>query len=222
VSEAVRITVTYYLDVISSWCYWAEPAWAELKQRYQDRVDFQWKIGLMDSSGLPTSHEQHDWFYRRSGTLMRSAVMLRSDWISPGFSEYLAPNCIAEAARDLGVTDDRVRLAIAHAGLREAKKIGEWDVSAEAAARAGGLDPKKLLDRARSDEVEKRIRTDTATFHSLQVTQRPTFVLDSEIGDRAVFSGFAKAGPMAAALDSMLDEAEAYISFAAHFGNPPP
>ena len=41
----MRLTVTYYLDVVSSWCYWSEPAWAELKQRYQDRVDFQWKIG---------------------------------------------------------------------------------------------------------------------------------------------------------------------------------
>lgn len=218
----MRITVTYYLDVISSWCYWAEPAWAELNKRYQDRVNFQWKIGLMDSSGLPTSHEQHDWFYRRSGSMMRSSFMLRSDWVSPGFSEYLAPNCVAVAAVDLGVTDDRVRLAIAHASLREGKKIGEWDVSAEVGARAGGLDRQKLIERARSDEVEKRIRADTEEFHSLQVTQRPTFVLDSEIGDRAVFSGFARIAPIAAALDSMLDDAEAYTSFAAHFGTPPP
>jgi len=28
------VKVTYYLEVISSWCYWAEPAWAELKRRY--------------------------------------------------------------------------------------------------------------------------------------------------------------------------------------------
>ena len=27
-------TVTYYLEVISSWCYWVEPTWAELKARY--------------------------------------------------------------------------------------------------------------------------------------------------------------------------------------------
>ena len=75
----MRITVTYYLDVISSCCYWAEPAWAELKKRYQDRVEFQWKIALMDRSGLPTSHEQHEWFYRRSGMIMRSPFMLRSE-----------------------------------------------------------------------------------------------------------------------------------------------
>jgi predicted DsbA family dithiol-disulfide isomerase len=218
----MRITITYYLDVISSWCYWAEPAWAELKKRYQDRVDFQWKIALMDSSGLPTSHEQHEWFYRRSGTLMRSPFMLKSEWSSPGLTEYLAPNCVAEAAKDLGLNDDRVRLALADAGLREAKKFGDWDIMSEIGGRAGGLDPKKLLERARSPEIEKQVRADTAEFHKLQVTQRPTFVLDTEIGDRAVFSGFARARPIATALDSMLDDAEGYAAFAAHFGGPPP
>jgi predicted DsbA family dithiol-disulfide isomerase len=217
----MRITVTNYLDIISSWCYWAEPAWADLKKRYDGRVTFQWKIALMDKSGLPTSHEQHEWFYRRSGTMMRSPFMLRSDWSDPELSEYLAPNCVAEAAKELGITDDRVRLALAAAGLREGKKIGKWEVAAGAAARAGGLDEKKLLDRARSPAIEKQVRADTADFHRLQVTQRPTFVIDTEIGDRAVFSGFARVAPLAATLDSMLEDTDAYTSFAAHFGSPP-
>src|SRR6266498_3974110 len=74
------ITVTDYLDVISSWCFWSEPTWAELKKRYGDRVKFQWKIALMDPSGLPASREQEQWFYRRSGMMMRSPFMLNTDW----------------------------------------------------------------------------------------------------------------------------------------------
>jgi predicted DsbA family dithiol-disulfide isomerase len=218
----MRLTVTYYLDVVSSWCYRSEPAWAELKQRYQDRVQFQWKIALMDRSGLPTSHEQHEWYYRRSGTIMRSPFMLNPDWADPKFSEYLAPNCVAVAAKELGVQDDRARLAIAAAALREGKKLGEWEIAAEVAAAAAGLDRKKLLERARAADIEKKVRAETAEFHQLQVTQRPTFVLDTEIGDRAVFSGFARFAPIAAALDSMLDDADAYVSYAAHFGSPPP
>ena len=27
--------VTYYVEVLSSWCHWVEPVWAELKQRYE-------------------------------------------------------------------------------------------------------------------------------------------------------------------------------------------
>ena len=217
----MRISVTYYLDVISSWCFWAEPAWAELKRRYHDKVEFQWKIALMDKSGLPTSQEQHEWFYRRSGTIMRSPFMLSSEWCDHQQSEYLAPNCVAEAAKDFGITDDRVRLALSYAGLREGKRFAEWEIAAEIGAKAGNLDAKELLERARSTVVDTRVRADTADFHLLQVTQRPTFVLDTEIGDRAVFSGFARVAPLAAALDAMLDDAHAYTAHSAHFGAPP-
>jgi len=128
---------------------------------------------------------------------------------------------VAEAAKDLGIADDRVRLALAHAGLREGKKFGEWEVAAEIAAVAANLDRKKLLERARSPVIETRVRADTADFHLLQVTQRPTFVIDTEIGDRAVFSGVARLAPFASAIDSMLGDAEDYAAFAAHFGVPP-
>ncbi|MGO8836354.1 MAG: hypothetical protein ACLQAH_18420 [Limisphaerales bacterium] len=36
-SRSMNVKVTCYLEVISSWCYRAEPAWAELKQRYAQK-----------------------------------------------------------------------------------------------------------------------------------------------------------------------------------------
>ena len=122
-SSAMRITITNYLDVISSWCFWAEPMWKELKSRYAGRVDFEWRIALMDASGFPKSREQAEWFYRRSGMLMRSPFMLKPGWFEPNLQECLAPNLVAEAARDLGVTDDRVRLALANATVREGRQM---------------------------------------------------------------------------------------------------
>jgi len=217
----MRITVTDYLEVISSWCFWSEPTWEELKKRYDGRVEFQWKIALMDPSGLPTSREQEQWFYRRSGMMMRSPLMLNTDWYDPSLTEWLAPNCVAEAARDFGFVDDRVRLALSHAALREGKKVSDWEVAAEIGAGAGKIDKKELLERARSPEIEKRVRASTAEFHALQVTQRPTFVIDTEIGDRAVFSGVVKLEPLIVTLDSMLDDATAYTAHKAHFGDPP-
>jgi predicted DsbA family dithiol-disulfide isomerase len=218
----VKITVTYYLEVISSWCYWAEPAWVDLKERYEDApVVFDWKISLMDPTGLPTSREQAEWFYRRSGMIVRSPFMLSSGWFEEGVTEYLAPNLVAEAAKDFGVTDDRVRLAIADAALREGKHVGDWKISAGIAAKAAKLDAKRLLARAQSPAIEKRARATTAEFHALQVTQRPTFVIESNIGDRAVFSGLAKVAPLITTIDAMLDDAADYASHAAHFGGPP-
>lgn len=218
----MKIKTTLYLEVISSWCSWALPAWMELQKRYAGRVAFDWKIALMDSTGLPATREQSEWFYRRSGTIMRSPFMLNAGWFEPGLTEYLAPNLVAEAARDFGISDDRVWTAIAHAALREGQQVGQWDVAATVGARAGKLDKTKLLERAKSSEVEARARASTAEFHALQGTQRPTFVIDSEIGDRAIFSGIAVLPPLAAAIDAMLEDLTAYESHAAHFGAPPP
>src|SRR5262252_1140556 len=118
----MHVKITYYLEVISSWCYWAEPAWSELKRRYAGDVEFEWKIAQMPAAAYPISREQCDWFYRRSGSVLRSPFMLNSGWWEPEIKEYLVPNYIAEAAKNCGITDDGVRLALAHAALREGKK----------------------------------------------------------------------------------------------------
>jgi predicted DsbA family dithiol-disulfide isomerase len=147
--------------------------------------------------------------------------MLNSGWFEPGLKEYLAPNLVAEAAKQFGATDDGVRVAIAHAALREGRKVGNWEEAAAVAAAAASLDAAALLKKAKSQEVEARARATTAEFHSLQVNQRPTFLLENSIGDRAVFSGLASVAPLAAAIDAMLNDAAAYASHAAHFGPPP-
>jgi hypothetical protein len=78
-----------------------------------------------------------------------------------------------------------------------------------------------LLERAHSPVIETRVRATTVEWHALQVSQRPTVVIDTEIGDRAVFSGVVKLEPIAATLDSMIEDAAFYAAHAAHFGAPP-
>jgi len=213
--------VTYYLEVSSSWCYWAEPAWAELRRRYEGKVDFAWKIAVMPPEAYPTSKNQCEWFYRRSGSIMRSPFMLNSGWFEPDIKQYLVPNYVAEAGRDFGVNDDRIRLALAHAGLREGKKIGRWEVAGPIAAQAAGLDSAKLQDRAQAPEVAARAKATTDEFHAMQVNQRPTFLIENGIGDRVVFSGLARVQALAAALDEVLADEVAYASWKAHFGDVP-
>jgi len=145
--------VTYYLEVISSWCYWAEPAWAELKRRYAGKVEFGWKIALMPPEAYPVSKSQCDWFYRRSGTIMRSPFLLNSGWFETELKQYLAPNFVAEAAKDFNVADDCVRLAIANAALRDGRKVGRWEEAAAVAASAARLDVTALLKKAKSPEI---------------------------------------------------------------------
>lgn len=220
----MNLKVTYYLDLTSSWCYWAEPAWQELKQRYaQAPVEFDWKIALLDASGMSKSKKQLEWFYRRSGPIVRSPFMLNSGWFDPKYqSEYLAPNCVAEAAKDFGATDDRVRLALMHAAMREGKQVADWNVCVTVAGEAAKVDKAALLTKAKSKSIEKRVRESTAEFHAFKGSRRPTFVLQSSIADRAVFTGIWKAAPIIAAMEAMLDDVATYTAHAAHFGSPPP
>ena len=226
--------VTYYLEVISSWCYWAEPMWAELKQRYAGRVEFDWKIALMQPDDYPVSREQCDWFYRRSGMVMRSPFMLNSGWLEPYRAGlFPAASYVAEAGKDFGLTDDRLRLALAHAADREAIKVASMDPAIEVAVKAleaGTLGATRLRPatarqelraRAESPEVRARIAASTADFFSHQINQRPAFIVADAIGDKAVFSGLVRIEPLAATIDAMLADTAAYAAHAAHFGGPP-
>jgi predicted DsbA family dithiol-disulfide isomerase len=215
------VKVTYYLEVISSWCFWVEPTWLELKRRYEGRVEFDWKIAQMPAEAYPVSKNQCDWFYRRSGSIMRSPFMLNSGWFEPDIKEYLIPNLVAEAARDLGVTDDRARLAIAKAAERDGKKVGRLEVAVQVVSKATGLDKAKLTKRAKSAEIANRCKATTKEFHALQVTQRPAFLIENGIGDRAVFSGVVRIEPLAATIEALLADEAAYASWAAHFGQVP-
>ena len=216
--------ITYFVEVSSSWCFWAEPMWAELKRRYAGRAQFGWKIAQMRAADYPRSREQCDWFYQRSGMVMRSSFMLNSAWFEPELireGDIVAPNLVSEAARDFGFDGDEIRLALAEAGMRQGEKILRLEVAAAIAAKAGGLSAAQLQARAQSDEVRTRIEAHSAEFRAFQISQRPAFVLEDSIGDKAVFSGLVQIEPLAATVDVMLADTAAYAAHRAHFGVPP-
>ncbi|MEO7932913.1 MAG: DsbA family protein [Chthoniobacterales bacterium] len=212
------IRVTYYLEVLSSWCHWAEPTWTALQARYAAVAEFDWKIALMEASAFPESLEQCDWFYRRSGTIRRSPYKLNPGWFETGQGQFLPPSLMALAAKQMGVADDSVRMALAHAALIEGQKVADWQIAAEVASRATGIFPQELLEKARSPEILQAAQVSTEEFRQLQVTQRPAFLIESPIGDRAVFSGLVHFTPLAATIDAMLEDAAGYASYEAHFG----
>ncbi|HEY1793043.1 MAG TPA: disulfide bond formation protein DsbA [Opitutaceae bacterium] len=214
--------VTYYLEIMSSWCFWSEPMWASLRARYAGRVEFEWKIALMRPEDFPASREQCDWFYRRSGMIMRSPAMLNSGWFEAGPNvSFQGADLVAEAGRDFGISDDGLRLALSHASEIEGKKVGRVEVAADVGAKAAGIPEKKLLARAKSAAVRARVDASTAEFFSHRIDQRPAYVLTDSIGDKAVFSGIVQVEPLAATIDAMLSDTAAYAAHAAHFGPPP-
>ena len=215
--------ITYYLEVLSSWCTWVEPTWDVLKARYQGRAEFEWKIALMNPADFPVSRAASDWFYRRSGgTVMHSPFMLNSGWMEPARKGvYHAPNLVAEAGRDFGFEGDEIRRALSHAALREGRKIGDMATAVAVASKAGKINARKLRAAAESPKVLARVEASTQEFFAHQINQRPSFILTDAIGDKAVFSGLVRLEPLAATIDAMLSDTAAYASHAAHHGVSP-
>lgn len=215
--------ITYYLEVLSSWCHWAEPTWAELKRRYAGRAEFEWKIALMSPQDFPVSRAQCEWFYRRSGgTVMHSPYMLNPGWLEPERGgRYEAPNLVAEAGKDFGFIGDELRLALTHAATREGRRLGDLAEAVAVAAAATGLDRVELRARAEASETLARVEASTREFHAHQISQRPAFVLQDAIGDKAVFSGLVRLEPLTASIDAMLADTAAYAAHAAHHGAVP-
>jgi predicted DsbA family dithiol-disulfide isomerase len=219
----MSVRVVYFVEILSSWCHWAEPAWDAVKSRFAGApVEFDWRIALMNRGDFPDSREQCDWYYRRSGTVVRSPYMLHSGWVDPELAgDYSAPNLVAEAGRDFGVFDDRLRRALSEAAMRDGRRIGLMEIAAEVGAAITGASAAEVAARARSDEVRARVEASTALFHAHQIAQRPSFLLTNAIGDKVVISGLWVAGPLVASIEAMLADAAAYATHRAHFGAPP-
>ncbi len=101
----MNVKITYYLEVVSSWCYWAEPTWAELKKRYAGQVEFGWKITQMPAEAYPTLQGAVRMVLSAQWDDRTVAFHVECGLVGTRFeAEWLAPNLVAEAAKDFGVT----------------------------------------------------------------------------------------------------------------------
>ena len=210
------IRITYYLDVISSWCHYVEPVWKSLEETFGDVLEMDWQIALIPKSGLPKSKAEEKWYYRRSGVITKSPYMLNSDWIDTSLEDFLIPNLVAVVCRDLGFAGDDVRLAITEAALRRGEKVGTLEVSAGIAAKVSGYSVGAIMELVAKPESEAKVRASTERFLSFGINQRPAFFVESEIEDRAIFSGLIQPEPLFATIRAMIEDARAYRAWSAH------
>ena len=78
-----------------------------------------------------------------------------------------------------------------------------------------------LLHLPQRAGVAARVKKSSAEFDALQINQRPAFLIENAIGDRAVFSGIVRIEPIATAIEALLADQAAYDSWKAHIGGPP-
>ncbi|HEY8296980.1 MAG TPA: DsbA family protein [Candidatus Baltobacteraceae bacterium] len=205
------LQLTYYFDVLSQWCHFADKSLDRLRRDFGDRIAVELKIRLLnDGKPIAYTPEQLAAYYRRSKAI--AGIETTAAWLHPGDSSLYA-NCAVEAVRSLGGDVESVRRKLSRAALRDGERVGTFDLACALAARLSGFDEQRLGAAMR--ETEPLLRKSTAEFYALPVEVVPTFVLRNAIGDTAILSGLFRYGALAAAAREMIDDADAYERYAA-------
>jgi len=207
------VTIEYFIDTCSSWVYLARETITRLRMAYGDRAAFTWRIALLEkSSALGYTPDTMDWYYRRSHSI--AGEKLDPHWIVDGTTGSLEANLVVEAARELGIDDDRAWLAVAQAAMGAGRQVASFVGAADTVAQACGIDADRLVDLAQSAVIRDRIEASTKRFHDLGLSQRPAFVVRNAIDDEVRFSGLIAYEPIALTIETMLGDAAGYLAFA--------
>lgn len=205
-----RAKVVYFLDLLSSWCLVAEEALDKVRHEFGDRLDYEWRIAALRDA-FDYTPEHMAFYYGRTHHI--SGVRLNPVWLESTADGSKWANLAAEAARGLGCTDDRVRLALARGAMIDGKHMAKRDVVVDTAIKASGLD-RAALERAMDDpSTAARIRASSEEFAKYHVDVRPTFVVRNEIADTYVLSGCWRYDLLAQAVRTTLDDQDRYDAY---------
>src|SRR5690348_6892757 len=183
-----HVDLIYYVDVLSSWCHVADRAVERIEDKYGASVRLDWRIAQLFNYGpLPYTQKDLRWYYERTAKM--TGVLLNEAWHDSPDTTTKYANAAAEAARELGVTDSRVRRGLSRAALLDGKRIGCRDGAIEETARLSGFSAERIADLMDAPQVTQRIMQTTQEFKDLALPQLPSFVMRNSSGDIAVFSG---------------------------------
>jgi predicted DsbA family dithiol-disulfide isomerase len=213
------LKLTFYVDVLSSWSFVAEQALDRLRAELGARLEVEWRIAfLFDGGPMGYSLEKNAWYYRRNRSV--TGVTLNTVWRESMADTTWHANLAAQAARSLGIEDDRVRRALSRAAMVDGKHVGRRDVAVAIAASAAGVSVAELEKAMDDPRTAARMHETTAEFKALKLAVQPVFIFRNEIGDTAILSGLYTYETLAACAREMLAAADGYASFIAK--NPEP
>lgn len=210
---------TYFFDILSQWCFIAEPAVAALRAKYGERIRISYRfVPIAFNDVLPVSRKEQAYVYKRSAAI---AGVQTVPWIEehePAFT--WEPNATVLAAARLGCDVDRVRAEIARAALIDGKPMGREGAAIAFVAERFGLDATALSSLTHGREVKTEMDAHEAEFKALGLHVRPSFLMRNDIGDHAILGGAYRFEVLDCCAQSLLDDALAYERFAAAHEGP--
>ena len=211
-ANLARVQLTYFYDVCSMWCALGDEVLAKIREEFGPRVPITRKIALInEGEPMDAGPEQERWFYDRCEVATNRRFDHR--WIEKSGQTTWLPNRVIHIAEKLGKGPE-VLEALKNEGLTEGRFILRHEVALDIATTASGIERAKFESLLDDPATIEEIRATTAEFNTLQVNQRPTFVIRSAIDDTAIFSGLYRPEPILSALAAMIADEDSYGRFA--------
>jgi predicted DsbA family dithiol-disulfide isomerase len=194
------------------WCALGDEVLAKIREEFGPRVPITRKIALInEGEPMDAGPEQERWFYDRCEVATNRRFDHR--WIEKSGQTTWLPNRVVHIAEKLGKGPE-VLEALKNEGLTEGRFILRHEVALDIATTASGIERAKFESVLDDPATIEEIRATTAEFNTLQVNQRPTFVIRSAIDDTAIFSGLYRPEPILSALAAMIADEDSYERFA--------
>ncbi len=212
--------LTYFFDVCSMWCALGDEIVAGLCHQYGSRLQVTWKIALINGGQpLEADPEQELWYYDRCEFVTGRRFNHR--WLEKKTQSTWVPNSLIAAAWRFG-QGQAVHRALKSAAMERGEPILQRSLALRLAAEASGIAVETLENLLDDPSLAAELLDSFAEFESYRIDQRPAFVLRSEIGDTAVFSGIYRPEPIFAAVEAMLHDENKYLQHAASYPPIPP
>jgi len=207
------VRAVMFVDVLSHWCLAAIPA-ARALAELTPNVEIVY-APLKDGEANGATAEEERWYYKR-GALAYGRQM-RSDWCEGPQTRTWFANAIAYIGSE--VTGDPVRIAhaVMSAAMEQGLLMGRANECYEFMGRYLNMTASEVAKRASEPRVKEALAEGNRRLAALGADERPTFLLENDIGDRIVLKGMWHKELVAAAALALLHDQRAYA-----MAGPPP
>lgn len=210
-SEKPSLKCTYFLDVLSQWCFIADEALYTLRRMHKD-LDVSLRfVPIAFKDTLPVSRDEQARAYERSAMITGTHTV---PWIVEGdVTNTWEANAIPLAATDLGLDLDQVRSSIAKAALLHGLPMGREGAAISFVSKEFGIDAERLRQSIHGHAVEGQMQAHEDEFRALKLRVRPTFVIQNSIDDHVVLGGAYRFDLLDHCIRSLKSDADCYEHF---------
>ena len=204
---------TVFIDVLSHWCLAAVPAIRVLTE-LTPNVEIV-LAPIKGNAPAGYTNEMMRWWLERGA--LAYGRKLRADWCEgPQTTSWFA-NAIASIGGEENGEPLRAAHAVMSGALEQGLKLGRADECFEFMARYLKTNASEIGKRVADPALAAKLDGGNRRLREAGADERPTFLLEGEIGDRALLKGLWQKELVAAAGLAILHDERAYTT-----AGPPP